>query len=73
MIPARLLSCSKDQANKFRTTTLHFLLSDLITYGTISPSSDGKHRNKGLLCSWAMNVVGALCVDTSSALEMKDV
>jgi E3 ubiquitin-protein ligase HUWE1 len=63
---------SKDQANKFRTTTLHFLLSDLITYGTISPSSDGKHRNKGLLCSWAMNVVGALCVDTSSA-EMKDV
>ena len=64
---------SKDQANKFRTTTLHFLLSDLITYGTISPSSDGKHRNKGLLCSWAMNVVGALCVDTSSALEMKDV
>ena len=64
---------SKDQANKFRTTTLHFLLSDLITYGTISPSSDGKHRNKGLLCSWAMNVVGALCVDTSSAVEMKDV
>ena len=64
---------SKDQANKFRTTTLHFLLSDLITYGTISPSSDGKHRNKGLLCSWAMNVVGALCVDTTSALEMKDV
>ena len=64
---------SKDQANKFRTTTLHFLLSDLITYGTISPLSDGKHRNKGLLCSWAMNVVGALCVDTSSAQEMKDV
>lgn len=64
---------SKDQANKFRTTTLHFLLSDLITYGTISPSSDAKHRNKGMLCSWAMNVVGALCVDTSSAQEMKDV
>ena len=63
---------SKDQANKFRTTTLHFLLSDLITYGSINPSSDGKHR-KGLLCSWAMNVVGALCVDTSSAQEMKDV
>ena len=63
---------SKDQANKFRTTTLHFLLSDLITYGSINPLSDGKHR-KGLLCSWAMNVVGALCVDTSSAQEMKDV
>lgn len=63
---------SKDQAHKFRTTTLHFLLSDLITYGTISPLSDGKH-NKGLLCSWAMNVVGALCVDTSSTQEMKDV
>lgn len=26
-----------------------------------------------LLCSWAMNVVGALCVDASSAQEMKDV
>ena len=64
---------SKDQGNKFRTATLHFLLSDLITYGTISPLSDGKHRNKGLLCSWAMNVVGALCVDTSSAQEMKDI
>ena len=64
---------SKDQTNKFRTATLHFLLSDLITYGTISPLSDSKHRNKGLLCSWAMNMVGALCVDTSSAHEMKDV
>ena len=64
---------SKDQANKLRTTTLHFLLSDLITYGTMSPLADGKHRSKGLLCSWAMNVVGALCVDTSSAQELKDV
>ena len=62
----------KDPTNKFRTATLHFLLSDLITYGTISPLSDGKHRSKGILCSWAMNVVGALCVDTSSAQEMKD-
>ncbi|KIM40119.1 hypothetical protein M413DRAFT_446273 [Hebeloma cylindrosporum] len=66
-------SQTKEPVSKFRTLTLHFLLSELVTYGTISTTSDSKHRNKGLLCSWAMNVIGALCVDTSSAQDMKDV
>ncbi|KAF8906522.1 hypothetical protein CPB84DRAFT_1675694 [Gymnopilus junonius] len=63
---------SKEQG-KFRNATLHFLLSEMVTYGTINPSSDAKHRNQGMLCSWAMNVIGALCVDTSAGQEMKDV
>ncbi|KAF8973258.1 hypothetical protein BDZ97DRAFT_1912814 [Flammula alnicola] len=66
-------SQGKESSNKFRTVTLHFLLSELVTYGTISPLSDAKQRNKALLCSWAMNVIGALCVDSSSVQEMKDV
>ncbi|KAF9531661.1 hypothetical protein CPB83DRAFT_79933 [Crepidotus variabilis] len=63
----------KEPTSKFRTTTLNFILSELITYGTINPASDSKHRSRGALCSWAMNVVGALCVDTSAAQDMKDV
>lgn len=63
----------KETTTKFRTTALHFLLSELITYGTINPVSDSKHRNRAALCSWAMNVIGALCVDTSGTQEMKEI
>ncbi|KAF9475538.1 hypothetical protein BDN70DRAFT_996350 [Pholiota conissans] len=63
----------KDGGNKFRTITLHLLLNELVTYASISPVSDSKQRNKALLCSWAMNVIGALCVDTSTMQETKDV
>jgi len=60
---------------KLRTTTLQFMLNDLLTYGTVNPSAttDSNTRQKSLLCNWAMNVLGALCVDTSSSHEMKDV
>ncbi|KAF9566753.1 hypothetical protein CPC08DRAFT_814629 [Agrocybe pediades] len=64
---------SKESHNKFRNTTLQFLLSELITYGTINSASDANHRNRGLLCSWAMNLIGALCVDTSPGPEPKEV
>lgn len=66
-------SQTKELSTKFRTTTLHFLLSDIITYSTINPASDPKYRNRATLCSWAMNVVGALCVDTSAAQETKEI
>lgn len=66
-------SQAKESSNKFRTVTLHFLLSELVTYGTTNPSSDSKQRSKALLCSWAMNVIGALCVDSSSGQESKEV
>ena len=64
---------SQPKDTKFRTTTLHFLLSDIITYSTINPASDPKYRNRATICSWAMNVVGALCVDTSATHETKDI
>jgi len=63
----------KDTTTKFRTTTLHFLLSELITYETINPVSDPKYRDRAAQCSWAMNIIGALCVDTSGAQEMKEI
>ena len=65
---------SKDHS-KFRNVTLQFLLSEMVTYGTINPnpSSDAKQRNQGKLCSWAMNVIGALCADTSLGQDAKDI
>ena len=63
----------KELSTKLRTTMLHFLLSDIITYSTINPASNPKLRNRVALCSWAMNVVGALCADTSVAQETKDI
>jgi E3 ubiquitin-protein ligase HUWE1 len=66
-------SQTKEPSNKFRTTTLHFFLSDIITYSTINPASDPKYRQRAALCSWAMNVIGALCVDTSAVQETKEI
>lgn len=69
----RVQQTPKESSNKFRNITLQFLLTELITYGTINSASDAKQRNRGLLCSWAMNLVGALCVDTSPGPEPKEV
>ncbi|KAF9049777.1 hypothetical protein BJ165DRAFT_1608842 [Panaeolus papilionaceus] len=66
-------SSVKEPSNKFRTATLQLLLSDFITYGPLSTFSDRKHRMKGSLCNWAMNVIGALCVDTTAAQDLKEV
>lgn len=52
---------------------MHFLLNELITFGTINPQPDARARNRITLCNWAMSVVVALCVDTSSTHEVKDV
>ena len=64
---------AKEPMNRFRTVTLHFLLNELITFGTINPQPDARARNRITLCNWAMSVVVALCVDTSSTHEVKDV
>jgi E3 ubiquitin-protein ligase HUWE1 len=63
----------KDSANKHRTATLQFLLSDLISFGTICPQPDAEARERIMICNWAMSVVVALCVDSSSSHELKDV
>jgi E3 ubiquitin-protein ligase HUWE1 len=65
-------STSKDAA-KARLAALHFVLSDLITFRTIEPDPSIDARNNVPLCNWAMSLVVALCVDTSSSQPNKDV
>jgi len=64
---------AKDNGTKYRTATLHFLLSEFVSYGTINSQIDSISRDRHLLCNWAMSVIVALCVDSSSGSEVKDV
>lgn len=63
---------SKDSA-KTRLAALHFVLSDLVTFQTIDPEPNNDARHNVPLCNWAMSLVVALCVDTSSSQPVKDV
>ncbi|KAI9449410.1 hypothetical protein BJY52DRAFT_1215929 [Lactarius psammicola] len=63
---------SKDSA-KARLAALHFVLSDLVTFQTIDPDPSNDARNNVPLCNWAMSLIVALCVDTSSSQPVKDV
>ncbi|KAJ7579230.1 hypothetical protein C8J56DRAFT_339945 [Mycena floridula] len=63
----------KDGPSKHRTAALNFLLGDLISYGTISPQSNSENRDKISVCNWAMSVLVALCVDSSSTHDVKEV
>lgn len=56
---------------KYRTAVLQFFLSELVTYGTIAGHPDAKARLH--LCTWAMSVLVALCVDCSPGAETKEV
>lgn len=64
---------AKESASKYRTATLQFLLSDLITFGTINPQPDDRARNRITLCNWAMSVLVALCVDSAPNHKVKEV
>ena len=61
----RLQTSVKDASNKHKTAALQFLLSDLITFGTINPQPGQEAQNRIAICNWAMSVIVALCVDTS--------
>ncbi len=63
---------SKDAA-KGRLTALNFVLSDLVSFRTIDSDPTNDTRNKVPLCNWAMSLIVALCVDTSSSQPIKDV
>lgn len=63
----------KEGTTKHRTTVLQFLLSDLVSFGGINAQTDIGSQSRHLLCNWAMSIVVALCVDTSSGSEVKDV
>ncbi|KAF8135467.1 hypothetical protein EV363DRAFT_1395968 [Boletus edulis] len=65
----RQQSPSKD--GKYRAAVLQFFLSELVTYGTIAAQPDAKARLH--LCTWAMSVLVALCVDCSPGAEAKEV
>lgn len=59
---------SKD--GKYRTAVLQFFFSDLVSYGTIAAQPESKARLH--LCTWAMSVLVALCVDCSPGGEAKE-
>jgi len=70
--PKRSGIASKD-ATKGRLTALNFVLSDLVSFRTIDLDPSNDARNKVPLCNWAMSLIVALCVDTSSSQPIKDV
>ncbi|KAI9511134.1 hypothetical protein F5148DRAFT_1373973 [Russula earlei] len=63
---------SKD-ATKGRLAALNFVLTDLVSFRTIDPDPSNEARNHVPLCNWAMSLIVALCVDTSSSQPIKDV
>ncbi|KAJ7218040.1 hypothetical protein GGX14DRAFT_495423 [Mycena pura] len=64
---------SLKDTSKMRSTTLNFLLSDLISFETLNPQPNSDGRDRITVCNWAMSLLVALCVDTSSTHELKDV
>ncbi|KAH0589501.1 hypothetical protein H2248_005243 [Termitomyces sp. 'cryptogamus'] len=61
------------ELNKFKAGTLSFLLNDLVTFGTITPQvPTAQSPNHHTLCTWAMSVIVALCVDSVPNHEAKE-
>ena len=71
--PSKRSGVASKDATKGRLTALNFVLSDLVSFRTIDPDPNSDARNKVPLCNWAMSLVVALCVDTSSSQPIKDV
>jgi E3 ubiquitin-protein ligase HUWE1 len=69
--PKKRSQSSKD--TKFRTTALHFFLSDLVSFGTLDSQPTPEARRRIILCNWAMSVLVALCVDPAGGHDLKDV
>ncbi|KAG7098569.1 hypothetical protein E1B28_000502 [Marasmius oreades] len=69
----RPITPAKESSNRFRAATMNFLLLDLVSFGTINPQSNPEGRGKMTVCNWAMSVIVALCVDSSSVQESKEV
>lgn len=69
----RLHTPAKESGHRHRTAALQFLITDLMSFGTINPTPPAEAKKQISLCNWAMSVVVALCVDTTPAQDMKDV
>ncbi|KAJ3790759.1 hypothetical protein GGU10DRAFT_281593 [Lentinula aff. detonsa] len=59
--------------SRFRTFTMHFVLSELVPFGSLNPPLNPETRSKMSVSTWAMSLLVALCVDTSSGQEGKDI
>ncbi|KAI0699215.1 hypothetical protein BC835DRAFT_1412679 [Cytidiella melzeri] len=68
----RLHTPAKESGMKHRTAALQFLITELMSFGTINPSPPPEAKQQIMLCNWAMSVVVALCVDVAPT-EIKDV
>jgi E3 ubiquitin-protein ligase HUWE1 len=64
---------AKDPGTKHRSAVLQFLLSELVTFRTVTSQPDAKAKQSFSLCTWAMSVLVALCVDSSAGAESKEV
>jgi E3 ubiquitin-protein ligase HUWE1 len=71
--PSKRSGIASKDATKGRLTALNFVLSDLVSFRTIDLDPSNDTRNKVPLCNWAMSLIVALCVDTSSTQPIKDV
>lgn len=69
----RIHTPAKESVNKHRTAALQFLISELMTFGTLNPSPPPDAKKQIMLCNWAMSVIVALCVDTFPTQDIKDV
>ncbi|KAG6850146.1 hypothetical protein H0H93_000531, partial [Arthromyces matolae] len=72
--PKKKVQTPAKEPNRFKAGTLNFLLNDLITFKTIAPPPNqlDPSPNHISLCTWAMSVIAALCADSSSNHETKD-
>ncbi|KAJ3900167.1 hypothetical protein F5879DRAFT_887267 [Lentinula edodes] len=59
--------------SRFRTSTMHFLLSELVPFDGLNPPNSPETRSKMSVSTWAMSLLVALCVDTSSGQEGRDI
>ncbi|KAH7927155.1 hypothetical protein BV22DRAFT_1193856 [Leucogyrophana mollusca] len=64
---------AKEAGSKHRTAALQFFLSELVTFGTIDSQPDAATKGRFTLCTWAMSVIVALCVDSSPGSDSKEV
>ncbi|KAF5386145.1 hypothetical protein D9615_002574 [Tricholomella constricta] len=70
--PKKRTQTPAKEPSKYRSGTLQFLLNDLVTFGTIYPQPDSRARKRIAVCNWAMSVIVALCVDSTTNHEVKE-
>ena len=57
---------AKGALSRTKSSALHFLLTELVSFGAFNVEPKFDARKRIILCNWAMSVVVALCVDGGS-------